>query len=161
MFHYYFFLFLVFGCSHKPCGILWDLCSQTRDWTPALAVKLQSPNHWIAREFPLCFFFYTAFSSPLPKCCIWKCIFSVLFYLTFHNCSLSSVGKFSWTCLVCRRQAHISQSLFPQVRLVKQRKDSKVFCFSGILWAWRHNLVYSKPEGLELAVKSGKLQVQY
>ena len=58
-------------------------------------------------------------------------------------------------------KARISQSLFPQVRLVKQRKDSEVFCLSGILWAWRHNLVYSRPEGLELAVISGKLQVQY
>ena len=30
---------------------LWDLSSPTRDWTQATAVKVLSPNHWIARGF--------------------------------------------------------------------------------------------------------------
>ena len=30
---------------------LWDLSFTTRDWTWALALKVQSPNHWTSREF--------------------------------------------------------------------------------------------------------------
>ena len=44
------------------CGIIFlatprvlrDLSSPTRDRTQALAVKVASPNHWTAREFPIC-----------------------------------------------------------------------------------------------------------
>ena len=32
---------------------LWDLSSLTRDRTQALAVRVQSPSHWTAREFPI------------------------------------------------------------------------------------------------------------
>ena len=38
-----FFLALPYG--------LWDLSSSTRDWTWPLAVKVQSSNHWVTREF--------------------------------------------------------------------------------------------------------------
>ena len=41
-----FFIFLA-----MPHG-LWDLSSPTRDRTQAPAVKVLSPNHWTAREFP-------------------------------------------------------------------------------------------------------------
>ena len=34
-------------------GGLWDLSSPAWDWTRATAVKVQSPNHWTAREVPL------------------------------------------------------------------------------------------------------------
>ena len=40
-----FLLFLLFQSCHAACGIL----SFPRDWTH---VKVQSPNHWTAREFP-------------------------------------------------------------------------------------------------------------
>ena len=32
---------------------MWDLSSPTRDWTHALALEAQSPNHWTAREVPV------------------------------------------------------------------------------------------------------------
>ena len=36
----------------EPWG-LQDLSSPTRNWTQAMAVKVPSPNHWTAREFPI------------------------------------------------------------------------------------------------------------
>ena len=33
-------------------GILWDLSSQTRDWTLVTMVKALCSNHWTARKFP-------------------------------------------------------------------------------------------------------------
>ena len=45
-----FFWFFVFNLA-ALCS-LQDLSSPTRDWTRALAVKVPSPNHWTAREFP-------------------------------------------------------------------------------------------------------------
>ena len=36
---------------------LWDLSSQTRDWTRATAVKAQNPNHEATMEFPILYEF--------------------------------------------------------------------------------------------------------
>ena len=35
--------FFFFGCGTS--GLMWDLSSQTRDWTLAVAVKVPNPNH--------------------------------------------------------------------------------------------------------------------
>ena len=40
-----------FGCT--PRLGLQDLCSPTRDWTWAIAVKVPSPNHWTTRKFEM------------------------------------------------------------------------------------------------------------
>ena len=45
-----FILFFLFFVA-TLCGLR-DLSSLTRDWTWATAVKVPSPNHWTAREFP-------------------------------------------------------------------------------------------------------------
>ena len=42
-------LWLLFFDCHKACGILVPLSGI---WPRPPAVKVQSPNHWIAREFP-------------------------------------------------------------------------------------------------------------
>ena len=45
------------------CGsqTLWGLSSLTRDWTWAMAMKAQNPNHWATRELPK-----HVYSSALP-----------------------------------------------------------------------------------------------
>ena len=43
------FFSLLFGYATRG---LWDLSSLTRNGTGALTVKVQSPNHWTARESP-------------------------------------------------------------------------------------------------------------
>ena len=40
---------------------LWGLSSLTRDWTCAMAMKAQNPNHWATRELPK-----HVYSSTLP-----------------------------------------------------------------------------------------------
>ena len=50
--HFYVFFFLA------ALRGLRDLSSPTRDWTWAPAVKAPSPNHWTARDFPPCLFFF-------------------------------------------------------------------------------------------------------
>ena len=46
------FLNFIYLFIAVPCG-LQDVRSQTRDWTQALAVKAQNPNHKAARELPV------------------------------------------------------------------------------------------------------------
>ena len=41
----------------------WPRCT-TSDWTPRLAVKAQSPNHWTIRDFPKAFMFTPNFILP-------------------------------------------------------------------------------------------------
>lgn len=63
-----------------------------------------------------------------------KCTISALFYLTFHACSLASVGRFSWTRVSCAQKTIThNQGLALQVRLVKHGEGWKVFCFSSFL----------------------------
>ena len=57
------------ACTYKaslamPHG-LWDLSSPTRDWTRATAVKVMSPSHWSAREFPTSYGFEKVASTLL------------------------------------------------------------------------------------------------
>ena len=52
-------LFFFFGLTTRFV----DLRSPIRDWTWAPAVKVPSPNHWTAREFPVRFFFFKALAS--------------------------------------------------------------------------------------------------
>ena len=54
---------------------LWDLSSPVRNGTQALAVKVQSPNHWITREFPFMSFSFTVH------------IFSFLFFFLIFTMS--------------------------------------------------------------------------
>ena len=55
-FSFFFFFFLATLCG------LWDLSPLTRDWIQATAVKVPSPNHWTAREFPVKLYFKKHFS---------------------------------------------------------------------------------------------------
>ena len=48
--HFFFFL--------AALSVLWDPSSLTRDGTWAPAVEAWSPNHWAAREVPLCAYLY-------------------------------------------------------------------------------------------------------
>lgn len=66
----------------------------------------------------LCFSFYTASSSPFIEMLHLKCIFSALFYPTFHGCSLPSVGRLLWTCL-----SGVQEKVSPLVKAL--------FCRSG------------------------------
>ena len=57
------FFFQATSCS------LWDVSSLTRDWTCALAVKVQSSNHWTTRELLAltvfwCVFFFLSSLGP-------------------------------------------------------------------------------------------------
>ena len=59
IFSFSFFFFIFFFFSHflaAPRG-LWDFSYPTRNWTWAMVVKEQSPNHWTTMDFPIFFFF--------------------------------------------------------------------------------------------------------
>ena len=47
---------------------LWDLSPLIRDWTWAMVVKVQSPNHWTTREFPMIVFCIKAFLRIISCC---------------------------------------------------------------------------------------------
>ena len=56
--------FFFFWPCHAACGIL---VPQSGIGEPLpLAVKVQSPNHWAAKEFPQEFFFNTSVKMPTP-----------------------------------------------------------------------------------------------
>ena len=87
---FYFILFL--AALHG----LQDLSSPTRDWTWALAVKVPSPNHWTAREFPQ--FYFQSFCSVIwinsvyallsGQCGIWAVGVAYSLGLSFFKCLL-------------------------------------------------------------------------
>ena len=52
------FLFCLFVCLFVWRPGLRDPNALTRDRTGPTAVKVQSPNHWTAREFPVMVFYY-------------------------------------------------------------------------------------------------------
>ena len=56
------FFFFFFWLPRTAWG---DLSSLTRDWTQAMAVKVWSPNHWTAREFPQLLQYYPNISLTL------------------------------------------------------------------------------------------------
>ena len=49
--------FLATACS----SLMWDLSSQTRNWTWATAVKALCPNQWATRELPASLFCFLSF----------------------------------------------------------------------------------------------------
>ena len=44
-------------------GLIWDLSSQTRDRTQAVAMNVPNPNHYTTREFPKLVFFFCLFRA--------------------------------------------------------------------------------------------------
>lgn len=120
----------------------------------------------------LYFSFYTASSPPFIEMLPSKCIFSPLFYPTFHGCSLPSVGRFLWTHRSCvQEKIHIQLKPFSADLSVKQREDWKVcgfgFSFHFVLFLFQFQWNSSGLEawsgveqtwcGPKLVVKSGKL----
>ena len=56
---YFVFVFLPWG--------MWDLSSQTRDWTHTPCIGRRSLNHWTAREVPPTFLFKVLFSNTTVR----------------------------------------------------------------------------------------------
>ena len=61
--NFFFFPFLFFLWL---CG-LWDLTFLTRDWTPASAGEVSSPNHWTTRGHPQDILFLFYFFKQIAK----------------------------------------------------------------------------------------------
>ena len=70
----------------------WDLSSQTRDWTWALAVKALSPNHWTARQVPQSPNVKTLLGNQLRVSCINSCIWQVLLGVPEAGCCVEPHG---------------------------------------------------------------------
>ena len=60
-------IFFIFLVLRVPCAI-WDLSSQTKDWTPAPWVEGWSLNHW------------TVWEGPRLHSSLWKDIFTSLYF---------------------------------------------------------------------------------
>lgn len=104
---------------------------------------------------------YVSLSTMPPPLPYWNAAFQICLFCLVLSYFPRLLLAFYWEVLsdlsCVQDSITCNQSLALQVRLVKQREDCKIFCFSDILHKQRHGLVWSKPKGLELAAKSGKL----
>ena len=79
---------------------LQDLSSLTRDWTQVLAVKVPSPNHWTAREFPRSLFLLAVWTY-LNMCTIDQSVDGhfLLFLVIINKTAMNiQIQVFLWTC---------------------------------------------------------------
>ena len=71
---------------------MWDLSSQTRDWTWAISRKAPSPNHEATRKLPLVFFFFSFLAT------LWHIEFPGQGTMLGIRCECRPTLKLQWCC---------------------------------------------------------------